>query len=62
MCHSPPPFVLERQALVGGQRGEVDRRLGVGREHDQGLAGRERRQRGAGAQEWQWAQEPAGVD
>ena len=55
-------FVLEHQAFVGGQGGEVDRRLGVGREHEQRLTRRERGQRGARAQEWEWAQEPAGVD
>jgi hypothetical protein len=55
-------FELEHQALVGGQRGEVDRRLGVGGENEQAFAGRKRGECGAGAQEWQWAQEPAGVD
>ena len=61
--HSAPTCSRSNiKAFVGGQRREVDRGLRVGGEHDQGLAGGERRQRGAGAQERQWAQEPAGVD
>ena len=35
-CH--PLLAGERVALVGGQRGEVDRRLRIGGEHDQRLA------------------------
>jgi hypothetical protein len=52
----------ESEALVGGQRGKVDRRLRIGREHDQRLAVRQLGQRPAGADQRQRAVEAAGVE
>ena len=52
----------EGAALVGGQPGEVDRRLRVGREHDQRRAGRQGREGTAGVDERQRAAQPAGVE
>jgi peroxiredoxin family protein len=49
-------------ALVGGQRGEVDRGLGIGRQHDQRVARAELRQRPAGADERERAVQAAGVE
>jgi len=48
--------------LVGGQRGEVDRRLRIGGQHDQRRPGRELRERAAGAQERERAAQSAGVE
>ena len=49
-------------ALVGGQGGEVDRRLGVCGEHDERLAGRHLRQLAPRAEQAQRACEPADVE
>jgi hypothetical protein len=61
-----PPLVSaaligEGQGFVGGQRGEVDRRLGVGGEHDQGVARRQARQLAPRVDERQRADQSAGV-
>ena len=42
--HAGVLLARERVALVGGERGEVDRRLGVGRQHDERLARRHARE------------------
>jgi peroxiredoxin family protein len=55
------PLAGEPVALVGGQGGEVDRRLGIGGEHDQGLAGRQARQLALGVDERERADQSAGV-
>jgi hypothetical protein len=52
----------EGVALVGGQRGEVDRRLRVGGEHDERGAGGQAGQLATGADERQRADQPAGVE
>ena len=52
----------ERTADIARERGEIDRRLGVGREYDEGLAGRHGGERLAGADERERAAQPAGVD
>jgi hypothetical protein len=62
-----PPFAVhslggEPKALVGGKRGEVDRSLGVGGQHDQRVAGSEARELAAGVEEGERAGEPAGVE
>jgi hypothetical protein len=49
-------------ALVGGQRGEVDRRLRVGGEDDERLARRDLGERAAGADQRQRAVQAAGVE
>ena len=49
-------------AALGGERADVDRRLGVRREDDQDLAGRQAGQRAAGLQRGEWAEEPAGIE
>jgi hypothetical protein len=48
--------------LVRGQRGEVDRRLGIGGEHDQRLARRQRGQLPPGVDERQRADQSAGIE
>ena len=63
--HPPLPGGLrrrEREVVVGGQRGEVDRGLGVGGQDDQGLAPGERRQCGARSQQGNGATEPPEVE
>jgi peroxiredoxin family protein len=55
-------LTCEGVPLVGGQRGEVDRRLGIGGEDDQRLAGRHRRQLPPGVDERQRAVQSAGVE
>jgi hypothetical protein len=62
-----PPSALESlggepKTLVGSERGEVDRGLGVGRQHDQRVAGSEARELAAGVEKWKRAGEPAGVE
>jgi peroxiredoxin family protein len=52
----------ERQVLVGGEGGEVDRGLGVGGQHDEGIARGEARELAAGVDERQWAGQAAGVE
>jgi peroxiredoxin family protein len=47
---------------LGSECADVDGRLGVGREHDQRLAWRERGQRTAGLEGGERAEEPAGVE
>ena len=49
-------------ALVGGQRGEVDRRLRVGGEHDERGARWQAGELAAGVDERQRADQPAGVE
>jgi len=49
-------------ALVGGQRGEVDRGLGIGRQDDQRLARRELGQREPGTDQRERAVQAAGVE
>ena len=49
-------------ALVGGERGEVDRRLGIGRQNDQRLARTEARQLAPRADQRQRAAQAAGVE
>jgi HAD superfamily hydrolase (TIGR01509 family) len=51
------PCALEATALVRRQRGEVDRGLGVGREHHERLTGRQARQRLARLEQRQRAAE-----
>ena len=59
-----PPVLFHPEAVtaVGGERADVDRRLGVGGEHDERLAGGERGQRAAGLERGKRAEEPAGVE
>lgn len=62
-----PPLAVqslggERKTLVGGESGEVDRGLGVGGQHDQGVARGEARELAAGVEEWERAGQPAGVE
>ena len=57
--HTPPSRSTSTRL---GQRAHVDRRLGVGGEHDEHLAGGQRGQRAAGLQRGERAQEPAGVE
>jgi hypothetical protein len=52
----------ERMALVGGERGEVDRRLRIGGQHDQRLARRHPRQLAPRAHERDRALEAADVE
>jgi peroxiredoxin family protein len=52
----------QRPAVVGGQRRDVDRRLGVRREHDQRHGRREAGERAAGAQRGDRAVQPADVE
>ena len=47
---------------LGRERAEVDGRLGVGREHDEGVAGGQGGQRAAGLQGGERAEEPAGIE
>jgi len=56
------PLPHDHVALVRGQRGEVDRGLGVGGQHDQRLARRHARERAAGADQRQRAAQAAGVE
>jgi hypothetical protein len=56
------PLASERVALVGGQRREVDRRLGIGGEHDQRLALGQPGEHPPGVGERQRADQPAGVE
>ena len=49
-------------ACVRGQRGEVDRRLGIGRQHDEDLARGHARERAARAQERQRAPQAADIE
>ena len=48
-------------AVVGGHRREIDRRLGVGGEHDEHVAGRHRRGCGTGLDERHRAAQPTNV-
>jgi peroxiredoxin family protein len=62
-----PPLAVqslggERKTLVGGQRGEVDRGLGVGGEDDERVSRAELGKRSAGVDERQWAGQAAGVE
>jgi hypothetical protein len=52
----------EAQAVIGGQRREVDRRLGIRGEHDERVAGVELGERRTGLDQRQRAGEPAGVE
>ena len=52
----------EGEGLVGGERREVDRGLGVGGEDDERVPRRELGERTAGVEEGEWAGEPAGVE
>ena len=56
------PLAGERVALVGGQRGEVDRRLRIGGEDDESVAGSEARELAAGVEKRERAREPAGIE
>ena len=47
---------------LGRERAHVHRRLGVGREHDERVAGGQRGQRAAGLQRGERAEEPAGIE
>jgi peroxiredoxin family protein len=55
------PLAGERVALVGGQRGEVDRRLRIGGEHDQRLALRQTGELPPRVDQRQRADQAAGV-
>ena len=55
-------FRPESVPAVGGERADVDRRLGVGGEHHERLAGGERGQRPTGLERGERAEEPAGVE
>jgi peroxiredoxin family protein len=55
-------FAGEHVTLVGRQGGEVDRRLRVGREHDERGALRQPAERAPGVDERQRAAQPAGIE
>ena len=55
-------FTRERVPVVGGQRGEVDRRLGIGGQHDERLARRQAGQRPPRVHERQRALQAADVE
>jgi peroxiredoxin family protein len=62
-----PPLVLghfagERESLVGGERGEVDRSLGVRGDDHERVAGGQLGELPAGVDERERAREPAGVE
>jgi peroxiredoxin family protein len=52
----------ERVPLIGSPRRQIDRRLAVGGQDEQGLARRQLRHRPLGHRERQWASEATGVD
>jgi peroxiredoxin family protein len=56
------PLASERVALVGGQRGEVERGLGIGRQHDERLTGGQAGEHAAGADQRYRAVQPADVE